>query len=136
MRPPALDELGLAGALRRQGEQLGAAGPMISVDVGEPLPVLPAAVEVAAYRIAVEAMTNAVRHANASAVRLCVEVNGELEVAVTDDGTHGGDWVPGVGLSSIAERTAELGGQWHAGPAEGGGGRVWARLPLLEVAGG
>jgi len=130
LRPPALDELGLAGALRRQGEQLGVGGPRITVEVGEPLPTLPAAVEVAAYRIAVEAMTNAVRHAGAGTVRLRVAAGDDLEVDVTDDGALVDSWTPGVGLSSIAERTAELGGEWRAGPADGGGGRVWARLPL------
>ncbi|MDN5749532.1 MAG: histidine kinase, partial [Pseudonocardia sp.] len=57
LRPPALDELGLVGALRRSGDQLAAAGPSIAVEA-DALPPLPAAVEVAAYRIGVEAMTN------------------------------------------------------------------------------
>ncbi|MDQ2883557.1 MAG: histidine kinase, partial [Actinomycetota bacterium] len=133
LRPPALDELGLVGALRRRAEQLGAGGrePAIRVDVPESLPALPAAVEVAAYRIAVEALNNAVRHAGAARVDLRLEVNGALEIAVSDDGrSDAGSWAAGVGLSSIGERAAELGGQWRAGPADGGGGLVWARLPL------
>ncbi len=133
LRPPALDELGLVGALRRQAEQLGAGGrePAIEVDVPESLPALPAAVEVAAYRIGVEALNNAVRHAGAARVDLRLVVNGALEIAVSDDGPgDAGTWAAGVGLSSIGERAAELGGQWRAGPADGGGGLVWARLPL------
>lgn len=138
LRPPALDELGLVGALRRQADQLGAGGrePAIEVDAPESLPALPAAVEVAAYRIAVEALNNAVRHAGAARVDLRLVVNGALEIAVSDDGPgHAGTWVPGVGLSSIGDRAAELGGQWRAGPADDGGGLVWARLPLESADG-
>ncbi|MGH3765485.1 MAG: sensor histidine kinase [Pseudonocardiaceae bacterium] len=139
LRPPALDELGLVGALRRQAEHLGAGGrePSIEVDAPELLPELPAAVEVAAYRIAVEALNNAVRHAGAVRVDLRLVVNGALEIAVSDDGPGGaGSWAAGVGLCSIGERTAELGGQWRAGPADGGGGLVWARLPLESLPSG
>jgi signal transduction histidine kinase len=133
LRPPALDDLGLVGALRQRAEQLGAGDrePAIEVNVPEALPALPAAVEVAAYRIAVEALNNAVRHAGAARVDLRLVVNGALEIAVSDDGRgEAGSWTAGVGLSSIGERAAELGGQWRAGPADGGGGLVWARLPL------
>ena len=69
LRPPALDEVGLVGALRQRADELSAdpaAGILVSVAVGDDLPPLPAAVEVAAYRIATEAMLNAVRHGSAS----------------------------------------------------------------------
>lgn len=133
LRPPTLDELGLAGALRRHAEQL-TGGPRVSIEVEEPLPALPAAVEVAAYRIGVEALTNAVRHARASHVELSVLVDGALKVSVRDDGPGGLDaWDVGVGLSSIRERTAELGGHCGAGPMPAGGGLVWARLPLTPT---
>jgi signal transduction histidine kinase len=90
---------------------------------------LPAATEVAAYRIAVEALTNAVRHAGASHVELRMAVNGALEIAVTDDGPPTSQWQPGVGLTSMRERAAELRGTVQAGPHTRGG-RVLARLPL------
>ena len=93
LRPPALDELGLVEAVRQQAVRLeagGAAGtPTISVEARpEPLPELTAAVEVAAYRIALEAVTNAVRHASATTSRVLFDATGEgtLQLEVVDDG--------------------------------------------------
>ncbi len=92
LRPPALDELGLAGAIGQQAARLdrqdGGAPSSATRVVVEPseLPELPAAVEVAAYRIAVEAMTNAVRHAGASACRIVLHADSQLTIEVTDDG--------------------------------------------------
>ncbi|MDQ4127423.1 MAG: histidine kinase, partial [Actinomycetota bacterium] len=65
LRPPALDELGLLGALRETAVHYGRGGLAVSVEAPVELPPLPAAVEVACYRIAQEAMTNVVRHAGA-----------------------------------------------------------------------
>ncbi|GAB2485097.1 sensor histidine kinase [Nocardiopsis aegyptia] len=129
LRPPALDELGLVGAVRRQCEAL-----LIDVDLDAPpaLPALPAAVEVAAYRIISEALTNAARHARADSVRVGIRVGTAVEVTVEDDGGSGDPWEPGVGLRSIRDRAAELGGSCRAGPGPNGG-RVEAVLPL-EVA--
>lgn len=129
LRPPALDELGLIEALRRHAELLGAGAPTVAVHAPAVLPRLSAAVEVAAYRIAVEALTNAVRHSGGGRVDLRIEVDGALEVSVDDDGTTGSGWTPGVGLTSMRERASELGGTVLAGPNPGGG-RVAARLPL------
>lgn len=130
LRPPALDELGLVGALRRHAEQLDTGTPTVTVRAPETLPRLSAAVEVAAYRIAVEALTNAVRHSGATTIDLRVEVDGALALAVEDDGpASAAEWVPGVGLISMRERAAELGGSVEAGPRVGGG-RVAVRLPL------
>jgi signal transduction histidine kinase len=133
LRPPALDELGLVGALRRHVDQYDSERPVVAVHAPESLPPLPAAVEVAAYRIALEALTNAVRHAGANRVEVHLSYSRTpacgLLLEVTDDGPGDGSWIAGVGLGSMRERIAELGGTVSAGPA-GGGGRVSARLPL------
>ena len=98
------------------------------------MPPLPAAVEVAAYRIAVEAMTNAVRHAGARSCRVSVVAGSQLTIEVTDDG-HGLPAAPraGTGLESMRERAAELGGDVAVEPRAGGGTRILARLPLAGV---
>ena len=132
MRPPALDELGLVPALRQQAVGLrNREGRPVVVDVTAPeeFPDLPAAVEVAAYRIVTEALTNVARHSSSASasVRLTPAADG-LHLEVTDRG-RGGGWRPGVGLSSMRERAAELGGTLEAGPGPAGG-RVAALLPL------
>ena len=132
LRPPALDELGLAGALQRVGERIGADGEVsVTVDVG-PLPNLSAAVEVAAYRIVQEALTNVVRHSGARRCAIRIEVDGpDLLVAVTDDGTGlPAGLVPGVGTLSMRERAEETGGTCRVSPGPDGGTRVQARLPV------
>ena len=112
LRPPALDDLGLVGALRALVSTLTAGGPEVDVRATGELDGLPAAVEVAAYRIAAEAVTNAVRHARARRVTLGVAaLDTGLEVRVDDDGAGlPADLTPGVGLASMRERAAELGG--------------------------
>ena len=95
---------------------------------------MPAAVEAAAYRIAVEAVTNAARHADADAcsVRLDAE-DGWLEVRVVDDGRGlPADVQAGVGISAMRERAAELGGSLRIESRAGGGTIVVASLPLGE----
>jgi two-component system NarL family sensor kinase len=132
MRPPALDELGLVPALRQQAVGLrNRDGRPVSVQVSAPeaFPDLPAAVEVAAYRIVTEALTNVARHStsDSASVRLDPATDG-LHLEVTDRGSSGA-WRPGVGLASMRERAAELGGTLEAGPGPDGG-RVAALLPL------
>ncbi|GGM90404.1 sensor histidine kinase [Dactylosporangium sucinum] len=132
LRPAALDDLGLVGALRAQADRLTAGSHLrFTIDAGN-LPNLPAAVEVAAYRTAVEAITNVVRHSNGRHchVRLSASA-GELVLDVGDDGTSTGPWLPGVGVTAMRERAAELGGRCHAGPGPHGG-TVTARFPLSE----
>jgi signal transduction histidine kinase len=134
LRPKALDELGLLGAIREQATGLDRAGlavPDVVIVVGPPLPPLPAAVEVAAYRIATEAITNAIRHGGARQCRVRIIANASLVVEVTDDG-HGweGPLIPGVGIQSMRERAADLGGTLRIERAPGGGTSVLARLPL------
>jgi signal transduction histidine kinase len=133
LRPPALD-LGLVAALRVQLDRLGA-GTALSLTVDAPdLPELPAAVEVAVFRIAVEAVTNAVRHSGAEHCRVCLTNTGtELTLHVHDDGTSTQPWTPGVGLTAMRERAAELDGTLEAGPAAAGGATVTARFPLPQV---
>ena len=100
---------------------------------GEPFP-LPASVDLAAYRIAQEALTNVIRHAHAMAVRVLVVYGpDELQIRIEDDGggpQTEGEESRGNGLSGMRERAAALGGKLDAGPRAGGGFQVLARLPL------
>jgi signal transduction histidine kinase len=132
LRPPALDELGLVAAIREQATRL--TGASVTIDApGEPA-ALPAAVEVAAYRIVTEALTNAARHADASSctVRLSL-LDGFLEIDVSDDGRGIPEGIqPGVGMSSMRERAEELGGTLIVRRLSGGGSQVLARLPLVR----
>ncbi len=126
-RPPSIDELGLAGSIKQHAQRF----PELAVQVCQTTVVtgLPAAVEVAAYRIAIEALTNAARHANATMATVALDLNGHLEVQIDDDGDNIVPWVPGVGLTSMNERAAEIGGSVTAGPISEGG-RVLAVLPV------
>lgn len=134
LRPPTLDELGLVGAIRERADQYssGASDLAVTVEVSDPLPPLPAAVEVAAYRIVQEALTNVVRHARARTcvIRLASSAD-ELQVEVVDDGV-GLPESPraGVGLGSMQERAAELGGSCTVQQSVPTGTRVSFRLPL------
>ncbi len=136
LRPPALDDLGLVGALRQSFAGAPGDVPFV-IDAPEEMPPLPAAVEVAAFRIAQEAMTNVVRHAGATAceVRLAREDAG-LVLTVADNGRGlGGGVVAGVGLRSMRERAEELGGSLTVSPRDGGGTIVRAVLPFAVEAG-
>jgi signal transduction histidine kinase len=130
LRPAALDELGLAGALAELASE-GSARTVVQVDV-PPLPPLPAAVEVAAYRIAQEALGNALRHADARTVQLHVAPGAAtLVVTVSDDGRGLPAGVAdGNGSTSMRERAAELGGTYLRDSPSGCGTRVRAELPL------
>lgn len=133
LRPPALDELGLLGALRECAGRLDTPdGLVIHVEANEVLPALSAAVEVAAYRIANEAMTNVVRHAGAQHCDIRLRIDEDLHLSVVDDGSGlPADWRAGVGTQSMAERAEELGGQLTVNRAPGGRGtQVSAQLPL------
>ena len=137
LRPPSLDELGLAAALAQATERLTAgAGVSLVLDVGE-LPPLPAAVEVAAYRIVTEAVTNVVRHASASGCRVGVAADGRvLRLTVADDGRGvpaSGVGVGGHGLQTMRERAEELRGRLSV--VSSGGTTVVAELPLPRGSG-
>lgn len=142
LRPPELDQLGLVGAIRACADQYESSALQIDIKIEERLPTLPAAVEVAVYRIVQEALTNVVRHAQAS--------HGEVELTVGKNGQNGrgrlhlqigdnGCGLPpngrvGVGLSSMRERAEELGGHFEVKSGTGGGTLVTAVLPLIELA--
>ena len=136
LRPPAIDEVGLVAAIDQQARRLGGGPDDTSVRISvagapTPLPALPAAVEVAAYRIAVEAVTNAVRHADARTCRVRIAAGRVLEIEVADDGTgNPAGFVAGTGMESMSARAQELGGELRVEPQAGGGTRVLARLPL------
>lgn len=135
LRPPALDDVGLAGALRQQADRIRTPALSVTVDVDAGLGPLPAAAEVAAFRIASEALTNAVRHSGAEHVTLRIEAGaGDLVVEVRDDGVGiGPDSTAGVGLSSMRERARELGGRCSVEVLPTGGTGVTAHLPIRAV---
>jgi signal transduction histidine kinase len=131
LRPPALDELGLTGAIRQYMTSLEPNDLTFTVEVPDLLPVLPAAVEVAAYRIAQEAISNVTRHAQASLCAVSLFLDGDLCLEIIDDGIGiPEDRSPGIGLLSMQERAAELGGTCMIESPSGGGARVLARLPI------
>src|SRR5438445_5711529 len=114
LRPPALDQLGLIGALRQQASTLSAGGDQqvaCHVLAPDPMPALPAAVEVAVFRIAQEALTNLARHAEARTASVVIMIDEGLHLEIRDDGVGlPAERRAGVGLASMRERTAELGG--------------------------
>jgi signal transduction histidine kinase len=132
LRPPVLDELGLVSAI---GEHIGRYnqpnGLQVSINAPDHLPLLPAAVEVAAYHMALEALTNVARHANARTCRIRLWLESGLCLEIIDDGDGmATDKHAGVGLTSMRERAAELGGEFKIEPGVRHGTRVWVRLPL------
>jgi signal transduction histidine kinase len=137
LRPPALDELGVVEAIRHRALEL-AGGPSgervdITVEAAASLPGIDAAVEAAAYRIAVEAMTNVVRHAHASHCHVRITGNGMLVIDVTDDGVGFADGRgAGVGMTSMRERCAELGGSLTVDRTADGWTVVRAVLPVAS----
>lgn len=130
LRPSMLDELGLIGALRNSKFQ--GSNVQIEVNAPEAMPQLSAAVEVAVYRIASEALHNVVKHAQATACLIEIEVDGGcllLKVSDNGMGIAAGAQV-GVGLISMKERAAELGGTIIVRPIQPSGTCVFARIPL------
>ncbi|GHP00095.1 hypothetical protein KSF_101420 [Reticulibacter mediterranei] len=132
LRPPALDDLGLLAALQEQIAQYHASGIELTLSAPEALPPLPAAIEMACYRIVQEALTNVVRHAHATHATIGLRLQQEaLEVEVSDDGQGLPPGVrSGVGLTSMRERAEELGGTCQVEARTQGGTRVCAQLPV------
>jgi signal transduction histidine kinase len=132
LRPPALDQLGLVGALQEHISSNQSQGLHIALDVPETLPPLAAAVEVAAYRITLEAIHNVNRHAHAQHCWVHLSLCDNLCLEISDDGSGIPDHVhPGVGMVSMRERTEELGGTcvFQKRPAQGT--CVLVQLPLM-----
>jgi len=146
LRPPSLDELGLVGALRQRAEQLldvrsaADAGPLrIEIEPTAALPNLPAAIEVGAYRIVTEALVNVVKHSRADNCRVRINFRpetSELRLEIADDGiglaNRPSKPAPngGLGLTSIRERTGELGGVCRFDSPPEGGTVISAALPV------
>jgi signal transduction histidine kinase len=134
LRPPVLDQLGLVPALQEYAARLGERGALDIIVTAPALPPLPAAVEVAAYRIATEALTNAARHSGAQTTSVSFTIDHtQLRLEVLDNGVgvpaQGDGRGTGVGLAAMAERAAELGGTCSIA-ARGDGTSVIATLPL------
>jgi len=138
LRPPSLDELGLAGAVQEMARRhRHPGGPEITVTIDGDLSGLSAAIEVAAYRITDELLTNVGKHASARVCTVRLSRRESLEVTVTDDGAGiAGDAPAGVGLLAIRERASELGGAVSIGPVPStpgnppGGTQVTVCIPL------
>ena len=135
LRPPALDELGLLSALREQAAHYQHQGLKVDFDMPSSLPSLPAAVEVAVYRIVQEALTNAARHAQAQRclIRLCIDSE-SLHLDISDDGKGipAGHHI-GAGLQTMQERASELGGNCTLTRGSSGGTVIQVELPLPQV---
>ncbi len=144
LRPPALDELGLVGAVREHVATLASrsveatAELELHVDSVDVAAALPAAVEVAAYRIALEAITNVTRHALAHHCWVRINTSTDaLHVEIEDDGQGmDTDRHAGVGLRSMRDRATELGGELSVRPGTPHGTLIRASLPLALAAGG
>ena len=137
LRPPVLDELGLVAAIRACAAQYSRGQHNLQVQVESPaeMPALPAAVEVAAYRIVQEALANVAHHAQARHCHICLEMSHGLSLEIVDDGVGLADGKRGLGLLSMQERAAELGGRCKVSAAVPYGTRVTAHLPLPEEVG-
>jgi signal transduction histidine kinase len=141
LRPPTLDELGLVGAIRQYAAQYDLPGTQsesdgclrVAVEAPEHLPALPAAVEVAAYRIVQEALTNVTRHAHARTCTVRLAIPDAFQVEISDDGVgFPAESCAGVGLLSMRERAAESGGSCLVESAPGRGTRILVHLPLSK----
>ncbi|QOR67913.1 sensor histidine kinase [Cytobacillus suaedae] len=147
LRPPTLDELGLVGAIKQRIQELSKVDPSISetveslslkidLDVTGEIPILPAAVEVAAYRIITESLVNVIRHSSAKNCRVHLknEENMFISIEIIDDGiglrsAKAASPNGGIGMQSIREQAAELGGKCMFETRDEGGTRVRAFLP-------
>ena len=133
LRPPVLDDMGLLAAVRSLAGEASNGPTAIELALPETLPLLPAAVDVAAYRILQEALGNVIRHSGASQCKVSIAMDKGLNVEVQDNGRG----IPikavrGVGLNSMRERAVEVGGTFHVESSEGEGTCIRAWLPVPE----
>ncbi len=134
LRPPALEELGLLTTIQEQAQQFSVGNLQVTVQAPDFLPVLPAAVEVATYRIILEALNNVVKHSHATRCDIRLRVAESLLIDVTDNGIGLPDRMQaGVGINSIRERVTELGGNCSFQNLPSGGAHVSARLPMFQT---
>jgi len=136
LRPSALDELGLAGALRDQAERFRCQAPTLTISLDAPIKSLAGlspVIEMACYRIVTEALANVARHAHATRCSVRVHLDHGIHVDVRDNGAGlPAHWRAGVGIASMRERVGELGGELVIEPSRPHGTRVAARLPVRE----
>lgn len=132
LRPEALDDLGLATALRVLGERVGEDRDLtIEVRVAEPLPALTPEEELVLYRVAQEALTNAVRHGEPARAEIHVEQrDGRLELVVSDDGRGVGSAAEGGGIRGMRERAVLICARLDVREPQQGGTHVRLALPL------
>jgi signal transduction histidine kinase len=132
LRPPALDQLGLVPAIQEHLTSLELPGGLeIKLSTPDEMPALPAAIEVAAYRIVLEAVTNVIHHSGANRCTVNLQANGWFEIEVRDNGNGIPEhFIPGVGVRSMRDRSAELGGNLSIKNTPEGGTQVTAKLPL------
>ena len=134
LQPTGTDDAGLTGLIRDYVASLtGPDIPSFTVDLDDlDDRALPATVELAVYRVALEAITNVVRHAHASHAHVSLRMmDGGLALLVSDDGVGiGQPYVSGLGITSMRSRVEALGGTFEIGPATGGGTVLAARIPV------
>lgn len=141
LRPLVLDDLGLAPAIRWYAtDRLEPEGIDVTVEADSNLPRLPAAVETAVFRIAQEAISNVLHHADAGQVRIRIACPRDLELEVDDDGVGFDAVLPPppdgrqhMGLFGIRERAAALGGEATVESTPGEGTRVRVTIPMQAL---
>ena len=131
LRPPALDDLGLKGAIQAHIHKIELGGLEINLETPDTMPSLPAAVEVACYLIIQEALTNVIRHSNAKYCEIILSTNGSLHIEIRDQG-RGIPAQPnrGVGLDSMRQRAEELDGSFQIISTPTSGTKLIVDLPL------
>jgi len=134
LRPPILDEWGLVAALREHVAQYNFNNVQVSIDAPEALPPLPAAIEVAVYRVVLEALANVIKHAQATTCTIRLDLMDDaLTVEVQDDGVgRPAGCHTGVGIAAMSERAEELGGLCAVEEAVPHGTHVFARFPVRK----
>ena len=132
LRPEALDDLGLVRALRSLTKRLGQQTDIaIDLEVAPSLPKLPKEDELVVYRVAQEALTNVLRHADATLVRVCLEqLNGVVRLCVVDNGVGLDGSSPGGGVRGMRERALLIGAELKIGRGEAGGVAVTLDIPV------